>query len=84
MTPVAFPGFTGFNAVLAEDQPEYLPLPVCLEPDGCVTSCWSLTWRERWKLLLTGRLWISSLTFHLPLQPIKPSVTWARPQESSL
>lgn len=71
------PGDYG-RIVYAADQPEYLPLPVvCLAGDhGMVVSCWSLTWRERLRVLFTGRLYISILTFRKALQPIMPSTTF--------
>lgn len=71
MTPIGFPEQ---NCVYAKDQPEYLPLPVHRTPDGQVTSCWSLSLRERVKLLFTGRLWWTVLTFNTPLQPQCPHV----------
>lgn len=71
MIPIEFPEQ---NCVYAKDQPEYLPLPVHKTPDGMVISCWALTWRERFKMLFTGRMWWSVLTFNHPLQPQLPSV----------
>lgn len=71
MTPVRFPQV---NLVLAENQPEYLPLPTHRTADGQVISCWSLTWRERLLLLWSGRLWLRQLTFGQLLQPQLPSV----------
>ncbi len=72
MTPVTF---EGANTTFAKDQPQYLPLPAHVSNyDGCVTSCWSLTARERLKLLFTGRLWFQQLAFGQPLQPQRPSV----------
>lgn len=71
MTPVRF---IEQNATIAKDQPEYLPLPACIESDDAgvvsVTSCWGLTWLERLTLLLTGRVWLRVLTFGHPLQPV--------------
>lgn len=65
--------FKGSNATLAEDQPEYQPLPVWR--DRTVTiSCWSLSWSERLRLFWTGQLWLSQLNFNQPLQPQLPSV----------
>lgn len=71
MTPVEFPES---NVVYAKDQPEYLPLPAYRTPDGDVTSCWGMTWRERLCVLLTGRIYVSNLTFNGPLQPQRVSV----------
>lgn len=68
--------FKEHNKVYAKDQKPYLPLPV-YEDDiqgGRVFHCWRLSWRERFKLLLTGKLWINVLNFGKPLQPIKPMV----------
>lgn len=66
--------FKGQNSVFAESQPEYLALPVFKDTDGEVISCWQLSVLERLKLLFTGKLWLSILTFNKPLQPQLPSV----------
>jgi len=71
MKPVKF---AEQNCVYAKDQPEYLPLPVHKKSDGEVVSCWALTWLERIRVLLTGRMWWSVLTFNHPLQPQRPQV----------
>jgi hypothetical protein len=73
MNPIEFKGQT---AVLGKNQP-YRPLPVHINRDGGnypVTSCWKLTFRERVKLLFTGRLWLQQLTFGKLLQPQLPSL----------
>lgn len=66
MTPKSF---TGQNVVYAKDQPEYLPLPAHKSDDGCVTTCWRLTLLGRFRVLLTGEIWLQTLTFNAPLQP---------------
>ena len=66
--------FAEQNCVYAENQPEYLPLPAHKTDDGVVISCWSLSLRERLKLLFTGRLWWSVWTFNHPLQPQCPCI----------
>jgi hypothetical protein len=71
MTPEIFPEVTN---ILAEDQPEYLPLPVCRYGDRTI-SCWRLSLWERLKVLVTGRLWLLVLNFRQPLQPQLPSVS---------
>lgn len=71
MKPVEFPGF---NATYAKDQPQYQPLPALREKDGRVTTCWKLSWRERFKMFQTGKIWLSQLTFNDPLQPQLPLV----------
>ena len=59
------------NVVYAKDQPEYKPLPAHRigGADGRIICCWRLTWPERLKLLVTGRIWHHILTFYQPLQP---------------
>lgn len=68
MVPVRFPEA---NVTFAENQPEYQPLPAFRNPGGHgeVISCWKLSWRERLRLLITGRLWCSLLMFGQPLTP---------------
>jgi hypothetical protein len=78
MKPITFPGH---NMTLAEDQPEYLPLPVCYHggDEGAMTSCWKLTWWERIKVLFTGSIYFNQFTFNQPLQPQRPDVDWKEP-----
>lgn len=71
MKPIEFPEH---NFVYAKDQPQYKPLPVHKTEDGVVVSCWSFTWRERIRLFLGGKLWVSVLTFNRGLNPMLPSV----------
>jgi len=61
--------FKESNQVYGEDQPEYLPLPVHKTEKGQVISCWRLTFWERVKVLVTGKVWHSCQTFNYPLQP---------------
>ena len=63
--------FQEHNTVFAKDQPEYLPLPAHVDREGVCTFCWKLSWRERFVLLFTGRLWHQVLTFKQLLQPQK-------------
>lgn len=74
MKPVHFPQQ---NAVLAEDQPEYLPLPVHIvdELERRFISCWELEGDERAEVFKTGRIWLQQMTFGNPLQPQLPTVT---------
>ncbi len=73
MEPIKFKGYT---KIYAEHQEPYLPLPVYADgkQGGRVFHCWQLTWKERFKILFTGKLWINVLHFGNPLQPIKPMV----------
>ena len=59
------------NCTYAENQPEYLPLPAFKsdEPGGQVTSCWSLSFSERVRVLFTGKIWVSLMMFNKPLTP---------------
>mgnify|MGYP001597686316 CR=1 FL=1 len=61
------------NVVFAKDQLEYLPLPAYRSPNksGRVVTCWQLSWLERVKVLVTGRVWANQLTFQQALQPQK-------------
>jgi hypothetical protein len=70
MEPIQFPQF---NDTLAEDQPQYKPLPVyrMKGTDGIVISCWKMSWRERFRALWFGRIYVCSMTFNKPLQPLK-------------
>lgn len=73
MTPIKF---KQCNRVYGEGQPEYLPLPALAVGDDndTVITCWQLTFRERLKVLFSGRFWFSMLNFRRPLTPILPSV----------
>lgn len=73
--------FKGHNMVLAENQKEYQPLPVCDErsKEGTKVSCWRLSFWERIKLLFTGRLFIAQFTFYQPFHPILPMLDWEEP-----
>lgn len=71
--------FAENNCVYAKNQRQYGNLPAHKTSNGMVLSCWTLTWRERIKLLVTGRIWCMVRNFNQPLQPIllqgdKPSL----------
>lgn len=72
MKPVDFPEA---NTTFAKNQPQYLPLPAYRTNDGAeVTSCWQMTWRERLKVLITGRVYCTLLMYGQPLTPQKLDV----------
>lgn len=71
MKPVKF---EEANLALAKDQAEYLTLPAHRSKAGIVTSCWKLTWRERFKVFFKGCFWFQQHTFNSPLQPQLPLV----------
>jgi len=64
------------NTVFAKDQPEYQPLPALIldTPEGEVISCWKLSFNERLKVLMFGRVWLSLMSFNKPLTPSYLSV----------
>jgi hypothetical protein len=74
--------FDGQTAVIAENQPQYLPMPAHISPTGDVTCCWQLTWRERLQLLFTGEIWHQIRTFSRPLQPQRLSTKRPEGMES--
>ena len=59
------------NVVFAKDQPQYQPLPAFKNKtlEGEVISCWQLSIIERLRILFTGKLWVSLMTFNKPLTP---------------
>jgi len=63
------------NCTYAENQPEYLPLPVYKDPGpgGDVVSCWRLSFIERLRVIFTGKIWLVMLSFNKPLTPIRLS-----------
>ena len=65
--------FKECNASFAKNQKEYLELQAFVN-EGVVVTCYKLSWRERLKILFTGKLWLGQMTFGTPLQPQKPSV----------
>jgi len=62
--------FKEVNVTFAENQSEYLPLPAFKDSVGEVTTCWQLSFKERIKILFTGKLWLSVMTFNKPLSPL--------------
>jgi hypothetical protein len=73
MKPVKF---KEVNVTYAENQPEYQPLPGFknASPEGEFVFCMGMTLRERIKVLFTGKIWVTLLTFNNPLTPSFHSV----------
>ena len=71
MKPIEFKQQT---QILAEDQPEYINLPVHQDDSGIVTYCYKLTLWERLIILITGKMWHRVMTFGNKLQPQSSSV----------
>jgi hypothetical protein len=61
--------------VIAKDQPEYVPLPALVHPDGRVVTEWEPTEEERAALVRGERVRLTTWTFGLPLQPVLLEIT---------
>lgn len=80
MKPAKFPEN---NIVLGEDQKQYMDLPAHFDqkdPTGRMTTAWKLSFRERIRILFRGRIWLATLTWRDPFQPVylsteKPKLT---------
>jgi len=59
---------------IAKNQDEYLNLPAHVDEDGIVTACWGMTWKERFSVLFSGKMFIQVMTFGGSLQPMKLDV----------
>ncbi len=72
MTPIKFPEV---NVTYAENQPQYLPLPALRLDDehGTVVSCWKMGFWERFRVLFTGKIWLTLSAFGRPLTPSRLS-----------
>jgi hypothetical protein len=63
MKPIKFPGY---NIIMAENQKQYLPLPVHrskVDPNDIVTSCWEMSIKERIICLFTGKVYCQQWCF---------------------
>ena len=63
--------FEAYNTNYAKDQSQYITLPAHKTPKGLVTSCWTLSWWERLKVIVSGKIYLRIMTFNKPLQPLK-------------
>jgi hypothetical protein len=64
--------FRECNVIFCENPEEYAPFPVFINdsPRGEVVSCWHLSFIERLRLLIKGKIWLSVLTFNRNLLPM--------------
>ena len=62
--------FKESNVVFAENQDEYKPLPAYIDNFGVVVTCWKLSEEEIKNINETGRIYLETLTFNNPLQPV--------------
>ena len=65
--------FEGCNVEIAKNQKEYKTLQAFQDEQVTIT-CYRLSFRERIKLLFTGKLWLGQMNFGKPLQPQLPTV----------
>ena len=72
MIPVApvQPHAGAVRIVFAKDQPQYDPLPACVDPNGVVMTEWELTAEDLARVLAGGRVRLWVYTFRQPLQPV--------------
>ena len=68
------PGVKLPEAVYAEHQPEYKPLPCYRDPTGWILTRWHMSLRERITALFLGDVYLYVHTFNQPLQPLKLQV----------
>lgn len=65
--------FEGCNVEIAKNQKEYKTLHA-FQDEKVTITCYRLSFRERIKLLFTGKLWLGQMNFGKPLQPQLPTV----------
>jgi excinuclease UvrABC helicase subunit UvrB len=58
------------SVTYAENQPEYMPLPVVKSASGVVMSRWELTDEEMEILIKTKSIYLQVHTFNQMLQPV--------------
>lgn len=66
--------FKEVNVELGKSQDQYITLPAYRDDDGCIVVKYKLNIFERLKILFTGNLWLLTLTFNHPFQPVKLDV----------
>lgn len=69
--------FPQSNVKIGEGQPQYQTLHAHVDPNDpaqTMTMCFELSKEEIAQIVLTGKIWMSQLTFGMPFQPIRMSV----------
>ena len=74
ISPVISKDLIQHEVVFAKDQPQYIPLPAYVDPNGVVVTRWKFSFKERLNILFRGCIWLELLTFGRPLQPVRLSV----------
>lgn len=64
------------NCIYGEGQDEYKSLPAYVHntKERQVVSCWKLSFFERCKVMFSGKIYMSLMTFGKPLTPSKLTV----------
>lgn len=73
VTPILPPFDLIHPITVGVSQSDYIGLPAIVStgPYGMITSRWKFSWKERFKILLFGNVWLQQLAFHKPVQPVK-------------
>lgn len=63
--------FKDANVTFAENQDEYNQLPALrlYDKNDTIITCVGLSFKERLKVLFTGRIWMSEMNFRRALTP---------------
>lgn len=73
MKAVTFPEVNKTLKPCDEHEGRVIPLPVFkAERHGHYVSCWAIPLKERFKMLITGKLWIDVICENEHHQPILP------------
>jgi len=69
MKPVKF---KGQNTVIKSKSNDFYDMPILVSDttEGHVVMCYKLSFIERIRVLFTGRIWLSVLSFKKPLKPM--------------
>lgn len=76
-TSPIIPEFAQYEITIAKDQPEYTPLPVLAmhrEQHGAIVSRWALSDEDRLAIAAGADIYLTQLTFGMPMQPIRLAV----------
>lgn len=67
--------FKEANIEIAKNQEEYHTLHAFRAPPeadryGQTITCWTMSWKEWFRFIFTGKIYLNVLTFNEPLQPL--------------
>lgn len=63
--------FQGTNVIFNGDDMMSLPAHKSMDQYGITTTCWKMTWRERFAMFFNGVVWCQVMTFNKPMPPQK-------------